>query len=293
MTAAALPSPDGAPVFAGWRLLRPLGQGAHGTVHLAEPLAGDGGPVALKIVALAADPGPDADPQGARDAFLRSAENARRLAHPDIVVLFAAGIEGAHGWLAMEAVPGGDLARYTAPGRLLPEPLVLRVATRLAHALAHAHGLGIVHRDLKPANVLVHWPADTVKLADFGLARAVDTARTGTGLVLGTPAYMAPEQLAGGVPTPQSDLYALGVMLFQLLTGRLPHESSTLGELLRQVASVPAPALRSLRPALPAALDAVVAALLAKRPQQRPAGALALAAALDAIAAAWPPSNAG
>ena len=105
-----------------------------------------------------------------------------------------------------------------------------------------------MHRDIKPSNVLVDLAADIVKLTDFGIARMPDATRTRTDVMLGTPVYMAPEQLAGSVPTPASDLYALGVTLFQLLAGRLPHEADTLGELLRRVASEPAPDLRTLRP---------------------------------------------
>ena len=268
---------------AGCRLLRLIGQGAHGVVYLAEPADG-GPPLALKLVQLPT--GADAGP--AHEAFLRTADTARRLSHPGIVALYQAGIEGSLGWLAMEAVPGADLGRYTAPARLLPEPLVLRVAERLALALAYAHGQGVVHRDLKPANVLVHWPSDSVKLADFGLARASDAAQTATGLMLGTPAYMAPEQLAGCVPTPRTDLYALGVLLFQLLLGRLPHQAATMGKLLLRVAREPAPALRSLRPELPVALEALVAELLQKSPALRPADGMVLAARLRTLAAAWP-----
>jgi serine/threonine-protein kinase len=261
---------------AGWRLLRRIGQGTQSTVFLAEPESG-GAAVALKLVPLAGTG------ESARAAFLAGADTARRLVHPGIVAVQAAGVEGALGWLAMEPVPGVSLERYTRPARLLPEALVLRVAEAVAAALAHAHQRGVVHRDVKPANVLVHWPSDTVKLADFGLARAADAGQTATGIVLGSPAYMAPEQLAGGVPTPASDLYALGVMLFQLLVGRLPHEADNLGELLRRVATLPAPDLRQLRPELPAPLAALVAQLLATNPAARPADAAALQQALRAV----------
>lgn len=269
---------------AGWRLLRLIGQGAHGAVYLAEG-HGHAEPVALKLVALDASGGLPR----ARQAFLDSAEVARQLRHPGIVTLHAAGVEDHTGWLAMEAVPGTDLGRYTRAPRLLPEPLVVRLAQRLAQALDCAHRLGVVHRDLKPANVLVHFPSDTMKLVDFGLARAADAAQTSTGIVLGTPAYMAPEQLAGNVPTPRSDLYALGVMVFHLLAGRLPHEASSMGELLRQVAKVPAPDLRTLVPGIQPALADLVARLLAKRPTQRPTDARELDAALQALPAAGPP----
>ena len=263
---------------AGYRLLRLIGEGAHGQVFLSEsPL--DSRTVALKLVPLAG--GEDAAP--ARAAFLDAAAVAQRLQHPAIVAVHAAGVEGGLGWLAMELVAGGDLGRHTHGRPLLPEPLVLLAAERVAQALSHAHRHGVVHRDLKPANVLVDWPGDTVKLADFGLARAVDAAQTGTGLVAGSPAYMAPEQLSGGVPTAQSDFYALGVLLFQLLSGRLPHEGHSMGELLRQVASVAAPDLQALRADLPPELAALVARLLAKRAADRPTDGDALAAHLRSI----------
>ena len=250
-------------VVAGYRLLRTLGHGAQSTVFLAERES-DAQAVALKLVSL------DSADESARRAFLHNAASARRLVHPGIVAVLAAGVEGPLGWLAMEPVPGASLERYTRPSRLLPELLVLSVAEALAVALAYAHRQGVVHRDIKPANVLAHWPSDTVKLADFGLARLSDAGQTATGLVLGSPGYMAPEQLAGSVPTPASDFYALGVTLFQLLAGRLPHEAHALGELLRRVASEPAPDLRSLQPGVPAPLAALVARLLAKSPSARP-----------------------
>jgi eukaryotic-like serine/threonine-protein kinase len=259
----------------GFRLQKLIGQGAQSEVWLARR-AGQDAPVALKLVALAQ--GDDAEPQ--RTAFAAATQAARRLHHPGIATLLDAGIAGDTGWLAMELVPGTDLVRYTHPARLLPEAAVLQVGGRIADALAHAHGQAIVHRDLKPANVLVDWTGDQVKLVDFGLARALGAAQTGTGVVLGTPSHLAPEQLAGAPPTPAGDLYALGVTVFELLAGRRPHDAASMGELLRQVAQQPAPDLRTLRPAVPAALAALVARLLAKSPADRPADAGTVAAEL-------------
>ncbi len=266
-------------LVAGHRLVRLIGQGAQSEVWLAQR-AGAAGPVALKLVALSQ--GADAEAQ--RAAFTTATQAARRLQHPGIAAVQDAGIDGGTGWLAMELVPGTDLVRYTRPARLLPEAAVLQLGGRIADALAHAHGQGIVHRDLKPANVLVDWAGDQVKLVDFGLARALGAAQTGTGLVLGTPSYLAPEQLAGAPPTPAGDLYALGVTLFELLAGRLPHEADSMGELLRQVARESAPDLRTLRPALPAAPAALVARLLDKSAAARPADAATVAAELRHLA---------
>ena len=268
-----------AEVFGDYRLDRVLGEGASATVHLAQHRQG-GHWVALKIMA----PQGDAEVQAAaRERFVREADVVRRLHHPGIVAILDVGETDGRLWLAMEAVPGSSLERYVQGKRLLPPPLVARIGERIAQALACAHGQGVIHRDLKPANVLVDWPTDTVKVADLGLARSADAAQTATGLVLGTPAYMAPEQLAGCVPNAATDLYALGVMLYQLVAGRLPHDGATMGALLRQVAREPAPDLMLLQPGTPPALAAEIAHLMAKRPADRPASAQAAASALGAL----------
>jgi len=268
----------------GYVLGRVIGRGGGGaTVHLAQDRR-DGRWVALKLLpsegACAGD-----EHQELRARFLQEAAIARRLRHPDIVAVHAAGEAAGSLWLAMELVTGCSLERYVQPRRLLPPSVVAELGMRLARALAHAHSLGIVHRDIKPSNVLVDLAADIVKLTDFGSARMRDSTRTRTEMMLGTPAYMAPEQLAGSVPTPASDVYALGVTLFQLLAGRLPHEGDTLGELLRRVANEPAPDLRMLQPDVPAALAALVARLLATRARDRPASGDALVQAVRAALA--------
>jgi serine/threonine-protein kinase len=185
----------------------------------------------------------------------------------------------------MERVRGVDLSRYTQPNRLLPETLVLRIGARLAAALAHAHARGVVHRDLKPANVLVNLAEGQVKLADFGVARLDDARMTRTGLTLGTPSYMAPELLTGAPASRASDAYALGVLLFEMLTGRRPHQASSLGELLHQIAREPATALAALRPDLPAPVLAAIEQLLAPDPARRPADLARWGAGLGRLAA--------
>ncbi len=249
-----------------YRIVRRVGAGAGGEVFLAED-PGHRRLVALKLmapVAAASDDGAETERR-----FVAEALMLRQLQHPDIVQVFDAGHWQSRAWLVMEWLPGHDLSRYTAPARLLPEALVVQLVARLARALAFAHRLGVVHRDVKPGNVRVHLPAAVVKLADFGVARADDATQTRTGVILGTPAYMAPEQLAGAAAEPRSDLYSLGVVLFELLTARRPYEADSMGELLRQVATLQVPDLRQWRPELPAQLAFEVAKALAKDPAAR------------------------
>jgi serine/threonine-protein kinase len=282
-TPSALGASDGQaatahPTLAGYRLLRMLGKGGLGEVY--EALAPDGSHVALKTFLLRGD-----DEGLVAAAFVREASMGQRLSHPDIVHVLSSGCHGEYAYLALEFVPGHDLREHVRPGHLLPLPQLLRTIERVLRAVGAAHDLHVVHRDLKPGNVLVHWPSDTVKVADFGLARLGDAFRSRTGIIAGTPSYMSPEQLAESPLGPASDLYSIGVMLFELLTGRLPHEAASLGQLLIQVASHTAPRLSALRPGLPDALEALLAALLEKRAAARPASAAAVADTLASIRA--------
>jgi len=267
-------APDTPPTIGGYRLEGLIGSGSVGEVHRAIAIA-TGAAVALKLVPLG-----DGERQ---QRFVAETGAVQRLQHPDIVRLFDAGVAGNRGWIAMDLLGGCNLERYTRAARLLPEPVVLELVARIARALGYAHSQGIVHRDVKPANVIVDWAADRLTLTDFGVAHIADGERTRTGIVLGTPAYMAPEQLSGAPASAAGDLYALGVLLFELLSGRRPHEASTMGELLRRVATEAAPDLRELRPDLPPALAAEVAALLAKSPVERGGNVAALANRLHAL----------
>jgi eukaryotic-like serine/threonine-protein kinase len=248
-------------------LIRELGRGTMGRVYLARDTR-DGGPVALKTLTLA---------QGfegyalreARERFQREAQAAQRLHHPDIVKVLGAGEEGGLAYISMELLGGHDLTEHIVAGQLLPALEVVSIGARVADALAHAHRQGVIHRDIKPANVMIDPTSNQVKVTDFGVARLLDGSRTRTGLVLGSPAYMAPEQLVGRAVDGRSDLYALGVLLYQLLTGELPMGGASIGELMQAVAHQPAPDLRQKRPDLPESLANVLAILLEKRPELR------------------------
>ncbi len=260
----------GAALLAGrYRVGARIGGGASGEVFEGIDLR-TGNPVAIKRIPIAAE-----IPSAVRADWLarlhREADVSRRLDHPDILKILEAGLTPHEAWLAMERVHGTDLARYTLRHRLLPEAVVLDIGARIGAALAHAHARGIVHRDLKPANVLVDLGQSTLKLIDFGVARTDESTVTRTGMTLGTPAYMAPEMLAGAPAGPTTDTYALGVMLYELLSGRRPHQADTLGELLRSTHREPAMPLSRLRPDLPAPVVAAVEQLLAREPGDRPA----------------------
>jgi serine/threonine-protein kinase len=266
-----------------YRVEREIARGAMGTVFAARDLA-TGADLALKVIDL--PPIARGDELDAhRERFLREAEAARRLQHADITAVYDAGDDGRRAWLAMELVGGRDLGAYAAPDQLLAARQVAQIGARVARALAFAHRQGIVHRDVKPANVIVDLDRDIVKISDFGIAHLVDAARTRTGLVLGTPSYMAPEQMAGRRIDGRADLYSLGVMVFQLLCGRLPFEAPTMAGLLAAIAQEPAPDVRSLRPELPEALAQVVALALEKRPELRYADGDQMAHDLEAVAA--------
>jgi serine/threonine protein kinase len=264
-------SPSGPmPKVTDYTLQHVIARNDRATIYRATERA-TGRQIALKTVRIGSSSGTD---RGLwRERFLREAAAAARLKHDYIVRVHAGGVQGegdaTTGWLAMEWVHGTDMSRYASSNRVLPEGVVVGICQRVAIALDLAHRAGIVHRDVKPSNVLFDPTTGTVKVTDFGSARVADTAATRSGVMMGTPAYMAPEQLAGADATPQCDLYALGVLLFELLIGRRPFEADSMGDLLARIAHQTPPRVRTLRPELPPLLDDIVARLLAKSPGLR------------------------
>jgi eukaryotic-like serine/threonine-protein kinase len=260
---------------------RDIGRGAMGMVLLCRDDR-SGEAVAVKTMALGREFHGDALVE-ARDRFFREAEMAGRLRHPDIVAVREAGEDDGTAFIAMEFLNGRDLSEFAQPSRLLPVQVVLSIVARVAQALAYAHRQGVTHRDIKPANIMVELISGMVKVTDFGIARIIDSTQTRTGLVLGTPSFMSPEQMAGDRVDGRSDLYALGVTLFQLLTGQLPHKAGSMADLLHSIANDTAPDVRTLRPELPQALAHVVALALEKHPDVRYADGDTLAGDLHEV----------
>jgi serine/threonine protein kinase len=265
-----------------------LGRGSMGAVYRAHDPQDDR-VVAIKTLAWGGELDDPATIE-AHARFLAELQTARRLDHPDIVNLHAAGEEHGVAYLVMEFAPGESLDVHARAERLLPAHDVLHIAARVADALAYAHRQGVLHRDIKPANVIFHRSTGSVKVTDFGVARLLDAARTRTGTLLGTPAFMAPELLVGRSATARSDIYALGVTLFQLLTGALPHDSASMAQLMRSIVNVSAPDVRTLRPELGEGVADIVALALERRPELRYTDATALAEDLRTVAGERPPA---
>jgi len=260
-----------------YRIEGRLGVGGMSTVHLAFDSRLERY-VALKLLAehLADDP-------TFVSRFRREALAAARLVHPNIVQVFDFGFDSGHHqhFIVMEHVSGNSCAELLRDRGRLPVAQAVDVVTQACRGLDYAHRNGVVHRDVKPGNLLVS-DSDVVKLADFGIARAVDQSSiTQAGSVLGTAAYLSPEQARGDEAGPQADLYSLGVVSYQLISGRLPYEASSLSELaLKQQRESPIP-LDDLNPDVPAALATAVASALEIDQRFRPHDAMELAAALQ------------
>jgi serine/threonine protein kinase len=264
----------------GYRIVKQLGQGGMGVVYRAEDEQLRR-PVALKV--MRAD---IAAHEEARARFLREARAAAALKHDHIVTIYQVGEDQGVPFLAMEFLQGKSLEDWLRPDRRATVPETLAIGKQIAKGLAAAHAVKLIHRDIKPANIWLEAPKGRVKILDFGLARHTAgelTALTQDGAVLGTPAFMAPEQARGDVCDARCDLFSFGCVLYRMTTGRLPFRGNSAFAVLSAIASDTPTPVRELNPNVPPQLAGLVAKLLAKKPDDRPASAQAVSDELSAI----------
>ena len=249
-----------------YEILGKLGHGAMGVVYKARD------PIIDRLVAIKTIRFDrlyeDQEVQNLRERFFKEARAAGKLTHPNIVTVFDVGEDGGLSYMAMEYVEGESLSRYTSQEHLLPVEEVLAIIIEAAEALDFAHQRGIVHRDVKAANIM-RTPGSQVKVMDFGIAKLPTSTLTQTGSILGTPSYMSPEQINGQAIDGRSDLFSLGCVLFELLTGSKPFKGETLSALIYQITQgVPIPPSRQ-NPVVPLACDEILGKALAKAPHDR------------------------
>jgi serine/threonine-protein kinase len=273
-------------LFAGrYQVIEDLGQGGMGRVYkvydteVREKLA-------LKLL------NPDiASDERTIERFRTELRLARTISHRNICRMHDLGRDGSTYFITMEYVPGEDLKSLIHRIGALPVGKAVSIARQVCEGLEEAHRVGVVHRDLKPQNIMIDREGNA-RIMDFGIARSVKgKGITGAHVLIGTPEYMSPEQVDGREAGPRSDLYSLGIVLFEMLTGRRPFEGeTTLSIAVKQKSDAP-PDPRTLNPQIPEALARLVLQCLEKAPEKRPAGAAGLSAGLAGIESALPPTG--
>ncbi|TDY01660.1 serine/threonine-protein kinase [Thiohalophilus thiocyanatoxydans] len=244
-----------------------LGRGAMGMVYLGhDPKIGRS--VAIKTMSLSQEFEGD-KLVDVKERFFREAETAGRLHHPNIVTIYDVGEDQDLSYIAMDYLKGENLMAYAKSDNLLPARETFDVIIQIAEALDYAHNEKVVHRDIKPANMIYDRDSGVVKVTDFGVACLTDTSKTKTGTILGSPSYMSPEQLAGAKLDGRSDLFSLGVMLYQMLTGELPFIADSLASLMYKIANEKHPDIRMFRPDLPSCVSQVINKALHKELDRR------------------------
>jgi serine/threonine-protein kinase len=248
-----------------YNIIGELGQGAMGTVYKAvDPLIDR--VVAIKTInlSLALD---EKDEYESR--FYQEAKAAGRLSHPNIVTIYDVGKSGEIAYIAMEFLQGRELRDILNDGKRMPVEQVINIVAQVAQGLAYAHEYGIVHRDVKPSNIMIVRDGH-VKITDFGIARMASAAvRTQTGMVLGSPKYMSPEQVVGKLTDQRSDIFSLGVMLYEMLTGQAPFSGENVNAIMYQTLNSVPPPPSTLSPNVPEMLNFIVAKALAKKLENR------------------------
>ncbi len=271
-----------------YQLLERIGSGTCGIVYRAYDA------ILSRDVALKVSPAGGLDQSGktpaAQKAFITETMSAGRLTHPNIVTVFEAGVDGELNYIAMEYVEGSSLKRYGRGQAQLPAYRVVNIIAEVAEAIDFSHRMGIVHRDIKPANVMVSVDG-SVRLLDFGIAISTSAEDSKSRQALGTPNYMSPEQIVGKDLGPRSDIYSLGAVMFEMLTGQQLFKAEEVKELFRAVLKETAPPLRSIRPDLPRELELVVARCLSKNPQKRYGSGAEMADALRQVAERMSPPD--
>ncbi|NWF73836.1 MAG: serine/threonine protein kinase [Nitrospirae bacterium] len=244
-----------------YKVLKELGRGAMGLVYLGKD------PTIQRFVAIKTMQLDQIDHddklQDVKARFFREAESTGRLSHPNIVTIYDAGEENDLGYIAMELIEGTPLKQWARKPNLMPVNEVLLTVATVADALDYAHQQGVVHRDIKPANIMLTRDR-IVKVMDFGIAKMASSSKTETNIVMGTPTYMSPEQIAGKKVDGRSDIFSLGIVLFELLTGQLPFTADNLSAVLFSIAHHPHPAIQTLRPNLPPMVQEIVDRALQK-----------------------------
>jgi CHASE2 domain-containing sensor protein/tRNA A-37 threonylcarbamoyl transferase component Bud32 len=249
-----------------YQIVSELGKGTMGVVYKAkDPKINRF--VAIKVIRFSDDFDEEVI-QEVKNRFLREAEIAGQLSHPSIITVFDVGEDQDLTYMAMECLEGKSLSHYCEKESLLPFPRAVEIVENIAGALGHAHKANVIHRDIKPANIMILQDGG-VKVTDFGIAKAISSSLTKTGIVLGTPNYMSPEQIMGHKIGPKTDIFSLGVLLFNLLTGELPFRGEKLNALLYQITQARHPSVRSINPSLPRAVEQIIDKALAKNPEHR------------------------
>jgi len=248
------------PTLGRYEIVKELGRGAMGTVYLGKD------PKIHREVAIKTLRYEEIDEDQLAETkkrFFREAEAAGKLSHPNIVTIYDVGEDYEIAYMAMELLDGSDLSKYCQKSSLLPAHETVRIISAVAQALDYAHSNDVVHRDIKPANIMILKNGE-VKVADFGIARVVTSSRTQTGVVLGTPSYMSPEQIAGQKVDGRSDFFSLGVVLYELLTGEKPFKGDSIATLMFNITMSPPVTLNEINPDVPTGFVSIIEKALAK-----------------------------